>query len=103
MRVALTPEQEALRSTTQRFLDERMPITSVRALRDDPVGFAAPYWTQGAELGWTSLLVADEHGGGTVSDNGLADLALIAHEFGTHAAPGPLAPTNVVAFALSAA
>jgi alkylation response protein AidB-like acyl-CoA dehydrogenase len=31
----------------------------------------------------------------------LVDLTLIAHEFGRHAAPGPLLPTNVVAAALS--
>ena len=32
---------------------------------------------------------------------GLVDLTLVAHEFGRHAAPGPLAATNVVAAALS--
>jgi alkylation response protein AidB-like acyl-CoA dehydrogenase len=101
MHVELTSEQEALRSTTARFLDERMPIGAVRALREDPAGFAPTYWSQGAELGWTSLLVGEAHGGGTVSDNAIADLALIAHEFGVHAAPGPLVPSNVVAYALS--
>ena len=33
--------------------------------------------------------------------HGLVDLTLIAHEFGAHAAPGPLLPTNVVAAALA--
>ena len=36
-----------------------------------------------------------------ISDHGLVDLTLVAHEFGRRAAPGPLAPTNVVAAALS--
>jgi alkylation response protein AidB-like acyl-CoA dehydrogenase len=52
-------------------------------------------------LGWTSLLVSDAHGGGTISDSGLADAGLVAYEFGRHAAPGPLAVVNVVAATLS--
>jgi alkylation response protein AidB-like acyl-CoA dehydrogenase len=102
MHVVLTSDQEALRSTTARFLDERMPPTAIRGLRGDPTGFDASYWAQGAELGWTSLLVDEEHGGGTVSGSPVDDLALIAYEFGAHAAPGPLVPVNVVTFALSA-
>ncbi|MBV9872631.1 MAG: acyl-CoA/acyl-ACP dehydrogenase [Frankiaceae bacterium] len=103
MNVELTSEEEALRSTTARFLDDRMPIAAVRDLRDDPAGFSMTYWSQGAELGWMSLLVPEDLGGGTVSDNAVADLALIAHEFGTHAAPGPLVPCNVVVSALAGA
>ena len=52
--------------------------------------------------GWTSLLVREEHGGGTISGAGLVDLSLVAYEFGRHAAPGPLLATNVVASTLSA-
>ena len=61
------------------------------------------YWRKGADLGWTSLLVDEQHGGGTISGSGLADLTLVAYEFGRRAAPGPLVATNVVAGALSAA
>jgi len=47
------------------------------------------------------MLVAEEHGGGSVSGNGVADLALIAEEIGRRVAPGPLLAVNVVAAALS--
>ncbi|HEX3707890.1 MAG TPA: acyl-CoA dehydrogenase family protein [Mycobacteriales bacterium] len=100
MLVTLGPDQEVLHDTTSRFLDEHMPVASVRALRDDPAGFDPKYWVRGAELGWTSLLVSESAGGGSVSGNPLQDLTLIAYEFGTHAAPGPLVPVNVVAYAL---
>ena len=70
-------------------------------MRDDPVGFRDDYWKQGAELGWTSLLVSEADGGGTVSGRAVPDLALVAYEFGQHAAPGPLVPGAVVAGALS--
>lgn len=97
----LTPDQEFFRETTAKFLSQQVPVGEIRRLRDDPAGFDPGYWRRGAELGWTSLLVAEKHGGGSVSGRGLLDLVLIAHEFGRHAAPGPLLPTNVVAAALS--
>jgi alkylation response protein AidB-like acyl-CoA dehydrogenase len=101
MLLELTPDQEFLRETTAKFLANQVPVGEVRRLRDDPDGFDVDYWKRGADLGWTSLLVDEEHGGGSVSGRGLVDLTLIAYEFGRHAAPGPLLPANVVAAALS--
>ncbi|HEX4428109.1 MAG TPA: acyl-CoA dehydrogenase family protein [Frankiaceae bacterium] len=103
MLVDLTSDQEFFRQTTAKFLESQVPIDAVRALRDDPAGFQPDFWRRGAELGWASLLVTEEFGGGTISGGPLVDLTLIAHEFGQHAAPGPLVPVNVVASALSAA
>jgi alkylation response protein AidB-like acyl-CoA dehydrogenase len=101
--IGLSDDQQFFRETTARFLFEHAPPAELRRLRDDPAGFEEKYWKGGADLGWTSLLVDDAFGGGTISGNGLADLAIIAYEFGRHAAPGPLIPTNVAAAALSAA
>jgi alkylation response protein AidB-like acyl-CoA dehydrogenase len=103
MLLELSPDQEFFRDTTAKFLAAHAPVDTLRALRADPAGFDRDYWRQGAELGWTSLLVSEEHGGGSVSGDGLADLTLIAHEIGHAAAPGPFLPANVVAAALSAA
>jgi alkylation response protein AidB-like acyl-CoA dehydrogenase len=97
----LDEDQEFFRATTARFLDEFAPADELRRLRRDPDGFDRDYWHRGAELGWTSLLVAEPHGGGSISGHGAVDLTLVAHEFGRHAAPGPLLATNVVAGALS--
>lgn len=99
----LTPseDQEFFRETTARFLDEFSSPGEVRRLRDHEHGFEADYWRRGAELGWTTLLVSDDNGGGSISGHGLADLSMVAYEFGRRAAPGPLIPTNVVAGALS--
>ena len=100
VQLSLTSDQEFFRDTTAKFLTEQAPPAEIRRLRDDPDGFDAGYWKLGAELGWTSLLVDDAHGGGSISGDGLADLALVADQFGRHAAPGPLVPTNVVAEAV---
>ena len=97
----LDEDQAFFRDTTARFLDEFAPADEMRRLRGDPAGFDRDYWRRGAELGWTSFLVAEDHGGGSISGQGAVDLTLVAHEFGRHAAPGPLLATNVVAGALS--
>ena len=101
MLLELTDDQEFFRDTTDRFLSAKVPVAELRRLRDDPVGYPEDYWRKGAELGWTSLLVDEQRGGGSISGSGLADLTLVAHEFGRHAAPGPLLPTNVVASLLN--
>jgi alkylation response protein AidB-like acyl-CoA dehydrogenase len=52
-------------------------------------------------LGWTTLLVPEKDGGGSISGRGLNDLSLVAYQFGRFAAPGPLIATNVVAGAVA--
>jgi alkylation response protein AidB-like acyl-CoA dehydrogenase len=103
MLLELTSEQELFRSTTAKFLERHAPAAQLRRLQNDTAGFGNDYWQRGAELGWTSLLVAERDGGVSISGRGLVDLTLAAYEFGRHAAPGPLVSTNVVAAALSAA
>jgi alkylation response protein AidB-like acyl-CoA dehydrogenase len=98
----LTEDQQSLRETTARYLSNVVPVDQMRKLREHPAGYEEEYWRQGAELGWTSLLVPEERGGGSLSGGGLLDATLLAHEFGRHAAPGPFLPCNVAAAALGA-
>ena len=100
MLLQLSSDQEFFRETTSKFLTDQAPVDALRRLRDEPSGYDADFWRRGAELGWSSLLVSEEHGGGSISGSGIVDLSIVAHEFGAHAAPGPLIATNVVASAL---
>ena len=101
MLLALNSDQELFSETTAKLLDELVPVGELRRLRNDPRGFDPDYWRRGAELGWTSLLVGGQRGGGSIGEHGLVDLALVAYQFGRHAAPGPLAVTNVVVATLA--
>ncbi len=101
MLLVLSPDQDLFRDTTVRLLADRAPLSRLRQLQTDPAGYEPGYWTAGAELGWTSLLVSEADGGGNLSGDGLVDLSIVAYEFGRHAAPGPLVDTSVVASALS--
>jgi alkylation response protein AidB-like acyl-CoA dehydrogenase len=93
----LTEEQSFFVETTRRFLDAQCSTTAVRELADDPVGYDPKVWAEGAQLGWTPLLVPEADGGGAFSEHGLLDLVLVAEEMGRVVAPGPLGPVNVVA------
>jgi alkylation response protein AidB-like acyl-CoA dehydrogenase len=95
-----TSDQELFAETTAKFLESECPSAKLRELGRTDAGFETDLWRRGAELGWTSLVVPEEAGGGSVSGSGILDLVLLGFEFGSHAAPGPLQPTNLVAAAL---
>lgn len=91
-----TPEQVLFASTAQAFLDKEASLTRVRELHSAGTSFEAGWWQRAAELGWASLLVPEELGGGSVSGDGVADLALVAELIGHSVAPGPLHPVSTV-------
>ncbi|GLP75945.1 acyl-CoA dehydrogenase [Mycobacterium antarcticum] len=91
-----SPERLLFASTARAFLDKEASIGRVRELHAAGTTFEPDWWQRAAELGWASLLVPEALGGGSVSGDGVADLALIAEQLGTTVAPGPLHPVNVV-------
>lgn len=101
MDLDLSDDQELFRETTHRFLAERWPMAQVRRLLEDTTGLDRELWEQGAELGWTATLIPEELGGGTISGEGVCDVAIIAEELGGSLVSGPVLPTNVVAYALA--
>jgi len=101
MEIALSPEQELFRQTTREAAEELAPVTRVRELVDDELGFDRETWRRGAEIGWYALLVPEEHGGGSLSEHGLVDAAIVAEELGRAAHPGPFQSANVVAAAIA--
>jgi alkylation response protein AidB-like acyl-CoA dehydrogenase len=101
MDIDLSADQQNFRETTRRFLQSKSPLTRVRELITDQAGYDTKVWAQGAELGWFSMLVPEDHGGGNISGGGIADLVIIATELGRMIFPGPVLPTNLVAAAIS--
>ncbi len=92
-----SPEQLLFASTTQAFLEKKEgSLSRVRELHAADSSFDSAWWQRAAELGWASLLVPEELGGGSVSGDGVADLALVAEQIGHSVAPGPLHPVSTV-------
>ncbi|OBF60936.1 acyl-CoA dehydrogenase [Mycobacterium sp. 852002-50816_SCH5313054-b] len=96
-----SPEKILFASTTQAFLQKEAPLRRARELHAAGESFDPAWWRRAAELGWTALLVPEELGGGSVSDSGLEDLAMVAEQLGKTVAPGPLYPVSVVLAALT--
>ncbi len=101
MDLDLSADQELLRETTHKFLTATWPTSALREAMETRQGFNRDIWEQGAELGWTSLLVPEKYGGGSVSGEGVCDLGIIAEELGRFLLSGPILPTNIVAYALA--
>jgi alkylation response protein AidB-like acyl-CoA dehydrogenase len=97
---APNPERLLFASTTQSFLEKEASLSRLRELHEAGTSFEADWWRRAAELGWTSLLVPEDLGGGSVSGDGVADLALVAELAGRTVAPGPLHPVSTVLAAL---
>jgi alkylation response protein AidB-like acyl-CoA dehydrogenase len=98
----LSDDQELFRDTTVRFITSELPIERTRSLHDDPDGYDRGWLRKAAELGWFTMLVPEEQGGGSVSGRGLLDAAIIAEQLGRFVQPGPFLPLNVVASAVAA-
>jgi alkylation response protein AidB-like acyl-CoA dehydrogenase len=96
MTVVDSPEKILFASTTQAFLQKEVPLSRVRELHAQGVSFEPVWWRRAAELGWTALLVPEDLGGGSVSGDGVADLAMVAEQLGKTVAPGPLYPVSTV-------
>jgi alkylation response protein AidB-like acyl-CoA dehydrogenase len=80
-------DQELLRATVGRFLDERAPLHWVRARLEDPVGTTPEVHAGLAALGVFGLAVPERHGG---AGGGMVDLAVVVEEAGRRLYPGPL-------------
>jgi len=103
MEIQLSEDQQLFRETCRRALEARTPLSRVRELIDDPVGYDPAVWAQGGELGWYAMLVPEQYGGGSMSGEGLVDATIVAEELGRMIHPGPFHATNVVASALAEA
>lgn len=90
------PEVLLFASTTQSFLEKEASLSRLRELHAAGTSFEPDWWRRAAELGWTSLLVPEELGGGNVSGDGVRDLAMVAELAGKTVAPGPLHPVSIV-------
>jgi alkylation response protein AidB-like acyl-CoA dehydrogenase len=92
MNLDLSPDQQMLRDSFARFLDEQSSMERVRAAL--PVGFDQTLWAGLAELGALSIRVPEGSGGLGLS---VLDAALLMEEAGRTLASGPLAETLVAA------
>ena len=96
MDFTFSDEQDLLRASVRRFLQERYPIERVVAIADgdilDPVD-----WKELGDLGWIGIAVAEEYGGSGLT---FLDQAIIVEEQGRALYPGPYLSSAVLALSV---
>ena len=83
-------EQELLRNTARKFLENECTSEFVRARMAEPAGVTDAFWTKLAEQGWTGLVYPEEFGG---TGLGFVDLTVLMEEMGRAVMPGPFFST----------
>src|ERR1700693_4448268 len=81
-----SPEQEMLRTTLRGVLASTCPISTVRELEDDPIGYSPILWKQLAELDLIGILLPEAYGG---SDMTALEGVVLYEELGRSLAPVP--------------
>jgi alkylation response protein AidB-like acyl-CoA dehydrogenase len=103
MALVLNEEQVMLKDAARNFLQERAPVSHLREIRDsgNSDGFSRDLWAEMVDLGWTAILVPEEHGG---LGYGYTGLGIVLEETGRTLTPSPLlgtALTGVAALTLA--
>ena len=83
-------EQELLRATARKFLENECTSEVVRTRMAEPAGVSDDFWAKLAEQGWLGLVYPEEYGG---SGLGFVDLTVLMEEMGRAVMPGPFFST----------
>lgn len=94
MDLSYTEEQNLLRDSVQKFIEDNYDITQRKKLSESDEGFSRDYWKQFAELGWLAMPFAEEDGG--IGGNAI-DTMIVMEEFGKGLVVEPFFPTVVLA------
>src|SRR5215467_4735261 len=87
MRFGPTEEQDELRRTVRRFLEETSPVAEVRRLMETAEGYEPAVWKQlSQELGLPGVHIPEAYGGQGL---GFAELAIVLEEMGRALYGGP--------------
>jgi alkylation response protein AidB-like acyl-CoA dehydrogenase len=77
---AFSEEQEELKRSVRRFLDDKSPMAEVRRLMETSQGYDAAVWAQmGSQLGLQALAIPEDYGGAGFS---YVELVLVLEEMG---------------------
>ena len=95
MAMLLTDEQNMLRDAARGFLQASAPIDQLRRLRDEASsdGYDRDTWKSMAEMGWSGVLIPEDHGGVAM---GHVAAGVIAEEMGRTLTASPFLSTAVM-------
>jgi alkylation response protein AidB-like acyl-CoA dehydrogenase len=87
-------EQLALQEVARTALERECSPQLLRELADDDAGITPALWSTLVDLGWTGLLVPEDHGG---TGAGLLETCIVLEQMGRLPLPGPFFSSAVAA------
>jgi alkylation response protein AidB-like acyl-CoA dehydrogenase len=93
----LSGEQRLLVDTVASFVKKHSPVSRLRAMRSDPIGWSRDMWRQMGEFGWLAIPFPESAGG---LGGSFVDASLILEQLGTTLTPEPMIPALVSAAAI---
>lgn len=94
MDIKLSEEQEQLRDTARKFMEEECTGAFVREIERSELGYSPEMWRQMAEMGWLGISLPEDCGGLGL---GTLDQVILARELGRNLCPSPYLSTVVIA------
>lgn len=96
MALVLNEDEKMLAETADSFFKDKAPVKALRTLRDErhETGFDRTLWSEMAEMGFTGVLIDEEHGG---VDMGFMAAGLIAEQMGRNLTASPFLSTAILA------
>lgn len=96
MPLFLNDDQTMLRDTARDYVADTLPVAQLRAMRDagDATGFSRDAWKAFADMGFTGILVGEDHGGLGL---GHVEAGVVLEEIGRNLSPSPFLTTAVAA------
>ncbi|NNE58394.1 MAG: acyl-CoA dehydrogenase [Hellea sp.] len=96
MAMLLNEDEKMLAETAEGFFADKSPVKQLRTLRDnrDDTGYDKGLWQEMADMGFTGVLIDEEHGG---VDMGFMAAGLIAEQMGKNLTASPFLSTGILA------
>lgn len=96
MALVLNDDETMLRETAEGFFRDKAPVSAWRGLRDkrNKDGFSRELWAEMADMGFSGVLISQEHGG---VDMGFMAAGIIAEQMGRNLSASPFFSTSVLA------
>ncbi len=93
MNFAFSEEQEMLRESVRKFLEDKCPSEKVRALMETDEGYDPDLWREIAQQGWQAMAIPEADGGAGFS---FLELVILLEEQGRALFPSPFFSTVVL-------
>ncbi|MGX1197571.1 acyl-CoA dehydrogenase family protein [Parvibaculum sp. MBR-TMA-1.3b-4.2] len=95
--LTFSEEQAELLEVAQNFCRDKSPVSTVRKLIEDELGYDPAVWQEMIALGWLGIAVPEEFGGVGLS---MAEVVPVVEQMSRRLMGGPFVPTTLAAQAL---